>query len=81
MTGHLDEVWEDVGPDNGWLSGDGEGWERGPYWLDGLFPLAYILNDKNLIEKAKKWVEWTLSSQREDGFFGPIPDPDKKFGD
>lgn len=80
MTGHLDSIWEDVGPNNGWLGGTGETWERGPYWLDGLVPLAYILKEKNLIQKAQKWIEWGLNSQREDGYFGPVPDPNRKFG-
>ncbi len=81
MTGHLDEIWRDVGPDNGWLGGDGDAWERGPYWLDGLLPLAYILKDEALIAKANKWVEAVLTSQREDGYFGPIPDTTKTFDD
>lgn len=34
FTGHLEEHWEDVGPNNGWIGGDGESWERGPYYLD-----------------------------------------------
>jgi DUF1680 family protein len=72
MTGHLDEIYEPVmGKRNGWLGGDGDVWERGPYWIDGLLPLAYILNDKGLIEKTKPWIEWTLKSQRPDGYFGP----------
>ena len=50
MTGNLDSLYPKVlGPSNGWLGGDGDGWERGPYWLDGLLPLAYILDDKELI--------------------------------
>ena len=50
MTGHLDKVYEHVmGSRNGWLGGDGDVWERGPYWIDGLLPLAYILNDEELI--------------------------------
>ena len=52
LTGHLDEVWEDVGPNSGWLGGTGESWERGPYWCDGLIPLAYILNDKELLHNS-----------------------------
>ena len=48
-----------MGPRNGWLGGDGDVWERGPYWIDGLLPLAYILNDQALIDKVKPWVEWT----------------------
>ena len=42
MSGHLDEFWPDVGPNSGWLGGTGESWERGPYFLDGLVPLAYL---------------------------------------
>ena len=39
----------------GWLGGDGDGWERGPYWIDGLLPLAYLLEDEELIAKVKPW--------------------------
>src|SRR5262249_2326323 len=49
LTGHLDEFWPDVGPNSGWLGGAGEAWERGPYYLDGLLPLAYLLEDERLI--------------------------------
>lgn len=71
LTGHLDEFWADVGPNSGWLGGTGESWERGPYYLDGLLPLAYLLEDENLIKKANKWVEWALNSQQLNGQFGP----------
>ena len=71
-TGHLDELYPQVvGQRNGWLGGDGDQWERGPYWIDGLLPLAYILDDKALKDKVKPWVEWALNSQRADGYFGP----------
>ena len=59
LTGNLDERYPSVvGSRNGWLGGDGDGWERGPYWLDGLVPLAYILQDEKLIQKARPWIEW-----------------------
>ncbi|MDR2040158.1 MAG: glycoside hydrolase family 127 protein [Bacteroidales bacterium] len=71
-TGQMDKLYPEVmGSRNGWLGGDGDQWERGPYWIDGLLPLAYILDDKNLKEKVQPWIEWALKSQREDGFFGP----------
>jgi len=73
LSGHLDEFWPDLGPNSGWLGGTGESWERGPYYLDGFVPLAYLLDDPALIAKAKKWVEWTLTHQREDGAIGPDP--------
>ena len=76
LTGHLDEFWNDVGPNSGWLGGSGESWERGPYYLDGLLPLAYQVNDATLIAKAKKWVDWSLTHQRADGEFGPPSNDD-----
>ena len=75
LTGHLDSVYPEVmGPRNGWLGGDGDVWERGPYWIDGLLPLAYILGDRQLIEKTRPWVEWALGSRQPDGYFGPAED-------
>lgn len=76
MTGLLPAHWEPLGPNSGWLGGTGESWERGPYYLDGLLPLAYLLEDQALIEKTKPWIEWTLKSQRENGMFGPASNDD-----
>jgi DUF1680 family protein len=71
MGGHLDETWADVGPNSGWLGGTGESWERGPYFLDGLVPLAYLLDDARLIAKAQKYIDWILQHQTSDGMIGP----------
>lgn len=80
-TGRLDELYPKVmGERNGWLGGDGDQWERGPYWVDGLLPLAYLLDDNELITKAERWVEWALASQREDGYFGPDQDYENEPG-
>src|SRR5690242_15590662 len=57
LSGHLDETWPDVGSNSGWLGGGGESWERGPYYLDGLLPLAYLLDDAKLKAKAQKFVD------------------------
>ena len=81
LTGHLDEVYPEVmGPDNAWLGGEGDAWERGPYWIDGLLPLAYILDDAALKAKAQTWVEAILASQQEDGYFGPAEDHPYVYG-
>lgn len=72
LTGDLDERYAAVvGARNGWLGGDGDGWERGPYWLDGLVPLGYLLEDEKLMAKAKPWIEWALNNQEASGYFGP----------
>jgi len=76
-TGHMDSLYSIVcGNNNGWLGGAGDGWERGPYWIDGLVPLAYLLDDPVLKAKAQKWIEWSIKNQREDGYFGPKPLPE-----
>lgn len=71
-TGHLDEVYDKIKHDNGWLGGYGDNWEETPYWLDGAVPLAYLLEDKVLQEKVLKYINWTLDHQRSSGYFGPI---------
>ncbi|GAB3702786.1 glycoside hydrolase family 127 protein [Spirosoma flavus] len=80
-TGNLDKLYPLVMNErNGWLGGDGDQWERGPYWIDGLLPLAYILDDAELIAKTKPWVEWALNSQQPDGYFGPSKDYGREPG-
>ena len=81
ITADLDSTYSQViGPRNGWLGGDGDQWERSQYWLDGLLPLAYILEDEHLKAKAQPWIEWIFSSQKEDGSFGPTTDYPKESG-
>lgn len=76
LSGHLDETWPDVGSNSGWLGGTGESWERGPYYLDGLIPLAYLLNDQRLKAKAQRFIEWTLTNQSANGMIGPRSNDD-----
>ena len=76
LGGHLDETWADVGSNSGWLGGTGESWERGPYFLDGLVPLAYLLDDDRLKAKAQKYLEWTLTHQAANGMIGPASNDD-----
>ena len=75
-TGRLAAVWPDVGSSSAWLGGDGEDWERGPYFLDGLVPLAHVLDDADLLAQAQTWVTAILAGQRADGQFGPESNDD-----
>ena len=70
MAGHLDEFWPDIAR-SGWIGGDAEGWERGPYWLDGIVRLAYVLDDERLKAKVAAGSDHILEHQHPDGWFGP----------
>jgi hypothetical protein len=76
LTGHLEEFWPDLRHNNAWLGGDGEAWERGPYFADGLIPLAYLLDDPQLTARAQKWVDWTLNHPQPNGQIGPRTNSD-----
>ena len=73
LSGHLDQVWPDV-RDSGWLGGDRNDWERGPYWLDGFIPMAYLLEDEDMIARAKRYIDAILAGQKEDGWICPCTD-------
>ena len=75
LSGHLDEFWPDVA-ESGWIGGKAEGWERGPYWLDGIVPLAFLLDDEKLKAKAEHWINCILKYQHDDGWLGPVLDKD-----
>jgi hypothetical protein len=72
LSGHLDEFWPDVGRSR-WFGGDAEGWERAPYWLDGVIPLAWALDDAGLKKKVAGYVDQIVARQRPDGWFEPVP--------
>ncbi len=70
LCGNLDKVWPDV-RDSAWIGGNREGWERVPYWLDGFIPLAYLLDDEDMIARAKKYIDAIVSAQNDDGWICP----------
>ncbi len=72
LSGHLDDFWPDVGQSQ-WFGGKAEGWERAPYWLDGVVPLAWVLDDEALQAKVKKYVDHIVANQRPDGWYAPYP--------
>ena len=76
LSGNLDEFWPDL-VNSAWKGGDGEAWERGPYYLDGLIPLAYILDDLALKEKTEKWVQHIIASRTDSGWYGPAKNKDR----
>ena len=76
LCGNLDKVWPDVS-DSGWIGGNRDGWERVPYWLDGFIPLAYLLDDEDLISRAKKYINAIVARQRSDGWICPCPDSER----
>ena len=75
FTGHLLEISKFLKKeDNAWLSPKGEGhspWEEVPYWLKGYCNLGYVLGSRHIIKEAQKWIDATIASQRDDGYFGP----------
>ena len=72
LSGHLDEFWPDVGQSQ-WFGGTAEGWERAPYWLDGVIPLAWLLDDQRLKTRITGYVDYIIAHQRADGWYGPYP--------
>ncbi len=70
LSGNLHKVWPDI-KDSAWIGGNREGWERVPYWLDGFIPLAYLLEDRELISVAKEYIDAIISKQQEDGWLCP----------
>lgn len=70
LAGNLDKVWPDV-RDSKWIGGDREGWERVPYWLDGFLPLAYLLEDAELIARGKRYIDAILANRGGDGWLCP----------
>ena len=73
LSGHLDEFWPDI-KNSAWRGGKAEGWERVPYWLDGMVPLAYLLDNPMLKAKVNTFVDYIVEHQYADGWLGPIGD-------
>jgi len=76
LAGNLDKMWPDV-QRSAWIGGDREGWERVPYWLDGFIPLAYLLEDEDLIARAKKYIDAIIAAQQPDGWICPCTEEER----
>ena len=77
LSGNLDKMWPDI-KNSSWIGGDKEGWERVPYWLDGFIPLAYLLQNEDMIERAKKYIDAIISFQKPDGWICPCKDEERE---
>ncbi len=76
LSGHLDEFWPPIS-ESAWFGGKSDSWERAPYWLDGVVPLAFLLEDKNLITRVKKYMDHIIAHQDESGWISPAEDQSK----
>ena len=50
-----------------------------PYWLDGALPLAYLIQDKALIQRIETYIDYVLTHQNEDGWLGPEQSPGDRY--
>lgn len=80
LSGNLDKMWNDI-KNSAWIGGDKEGWERVPYWLDGFIPLAYLLQNEDMIARAKKYIDAIISFQKPDGWICPCTDEERRTYD
>jgi hypothetical protein len=74
LSGHLDEFWPDIS-DSAWFGGKSDAWERAPYWLDGVVPLAFLLEDDALISKVTRYMDHIIANQDETGWISPADSP------
>lgn len=77
LSGNLHKIWPDI-RDSAWIGGNCEGWERVPYWLDGFIPLAYLLENEEMIATAKKYIDAILEKQQPDGWICPCEKNERK---
>lgn len=80
LSGNLDKIWPDV-RDSAWIGGDREGWERVPYWLDGFIPLAYLLDNEDMKNRAKKYIDAIIERQCDDGWICPCEEEKRETYD
>ncbi|GHV13302.1 hypothetical protein FACS189491_08060 [Spirochaetia bacterium] len=84
MGGQLDTFWPSL-KESRWIGGHIPG-EKDPvdnmiYWLDGIIPMAWQLNDESLKAKCHKYVNEILSRQWENGWLTPDePEVPFRFG-
>ncbi|KAL9029829.1 MAG: hypothetical protein Q9196_001974 [Gyalolechia fulgens] len=79
LAGH-EYAFYPIVSDSVWLGGQSEysGLNEGiPYWLNGLVPLAYGLDDDRLKGQTDDVVSYILDNQQSDGWLGPEKSADR----
>lgn len=80
MGGTLDEFWPYIKHSRwfgGYLPDERDVPDSIIYWLDGLIPMAWQLDDRTLQEKCHHYIGMLLNRQQENGWLcpeGPIPE-------
>lgn len=53
--------------------------EAWPYWINGIVPLAYSLDNERLKAKVKESIDYIFDHQQADGWIGPETTPQRRF--
>lgn len=48
-----------------------EDFEQTGYWADGALRCGYFIDDPELTQRVKEWVDFQIDHPKEDGFIGP----------
>jgi hypothetical protein len=73
LAGNLFDFYRYVG-NSTWVGGGSEYSdlrESATYWFNGIVPLAWSLDDDRLKAQAKKFLDYVIDHQYEDGWLGP----------
>ncbi|KAG2184838.1 hypothetical protein INT43_000751 [Umbelopsis isabellina] len=73
LAGHLYDFYSYINA-NPWVGGSSDYadlHESGPYWLNGMVPLAFQLEDDRLLGQVNDYVNYIISHQESDGWLGP----------
>lgn len=48
-----------------------EDFEQTGYWADGALRCGYLIDDPELTQRVKEWIDFQINHPKEDGFIGP----------
>lgn len=78
LSFHLPLFWKEV-RNTSWLGGGSDNvgglHESTPYWLNGVVPLAFQLDDSGLLEIVEHYIDGILDRQHANGWLGPETTP------